>query len=196
MLKVLLAMGFLVMSLQAHKDMKVGRIYVNTQHNASIIFEYAFAVLPENEVLQEGAIDCLVSNLKRTGLFTDVKVELKQSQEAWTRDFQIIPTWTSLVETYTIDEIVFEKFKGIDEEKLRFILHQKGLSRGALLMRHPVSNIEAMVKESIQESIVEGKKRNNYFFEKYDSLSTRIYLIAPDKVRIVIIRGDNPLCNL
>jgi hypothetical protein len=77
MLKIVLSFSLFLAAFQAANKPRVNRIFVESPYNASIIFEYANASIPEDQPLKDGAIDCLVSELKSTGLFTDVRITLK-----------------------------------------------------------------------------------------------------------------------
>lgn len=195
MLSILLGFSLLLAQFDGTKNVKVGRIFVNTPYNASIVFEYAFASIPEDRFLKDGAVDCFVSEMKATDLFTDVQVELKQIDGGQTVDVKITPTWVTGIEGFVIDEIAFEDFKGIDVAVLRQNLSQKGLSPGVYLLRYPLSTIEAMVKDAASEIHLGDPKKENRLNEKLFYLSSRVKVVSPSRVRLTITPGRKPLCQ-
>jgi outer membrane protein assembly factor BamA len=195
MLIRVLAFLLLLSPCQATKGLKVGRIFVNTQYNAAIIFEYAFASIPEGSILEDKAVSCFVSELKATGLFPDVQVELEQTGDGQTVDVNITPVWIPAPETYVIDELVLEDFTGIDEGMLRLMLSKKGLNPGVSLMRYPLSEIEAMVKDAAQEKFRGNPRKELEVNEKLHHLSSRVKVVAPGRVKVTIKPGRKQLCQ-
>jgi hypothetical protein len=91
MYRTLLAFALLLAVTQASDNPKVNRIFVVTPYNASIIFEYANAAIPEDQPLRDGAIDCLVAELKATSLFTDIGVILRPTEDGQEVNIDIKP---------------------------------------------------------------------------------------------------------
>jgi hypothetical protein len=196
MVTLLLAFSLFVAPFQDSQDLKVGSIFVNSPYNNGIIFAYAHASIPEDEPLREGALECFVSELKATRLFTDVRVELKPIEDGRKVNVTIMPTWYPRIESFLIDEIVFESFEGIDEERLHWVLRQKGLSLGTPLMQYPLGKILQMVEYAAHE-IYQGdpqmeERVNEMFLQPF---SFRVKVVAPERVKLTIISGHRALCQ-
>lgn len=195
MLATILALLLFLNPYQAANGLKVDRIFVNTQYNAAIIFEYAFASIPEGSILEDKAVTCFVSELKATGLFTDVQMELKQTGDGHTVNVSITPVWIPAPEAYVIGELALEDFRDIDEETLRSTLGKKGLNPGVPLLRYPLSEIEAMVKDAAQEISLGNPRKERKVNEKLHYLSSRVKVIAPGRVKVTIRPGRERLCQ-
>lgn len=195
MTTILLTCSILVAPFQASQDSKVGWIFVNSSYNNRIIFEYAHAAIPEDMLLPEGAVDCLLSELKGTGLFTDVRAELKLAEDGQKVNITITPTWHPRIERFLIDEIVFAGFEGINEDLLRWNLHQKDLSPGVPLMRHSLKEILRMVKDATREIYKAEPKMEDRIDDMLLNLSFRVKAAAPERVKLTIISGSRSLCK-
>lgn len=79
--KTLFTLALLAAVLQGANRPKVKRGSVNTPHETSIVYAYAGAAFPQDEPLKERAVDCFVSELKATGLYTDVRVTLEPADD-------------------------------------------------------------------------------------------------------------------
>ncbi len=112
MLTTVLALSLSLIASQAADKSRVNRIFVESPYNASIIFEYANAAIPEDQPLEDGAIDCLASELRSTGLFNDVRIKLRPVADGRKVDVDITPTWVQQRESFAVEEIVFDGFTG------------------------------------------------------------------------------------
>jgi hypothetical protein len=195
MLRIVLFFSLFLAAFQASTKPRVNRIFVESPYNASIIFEYANASIPEDQPLRDGAIDCLVSELQSTGLFTDVRITLKPLEGAQKVDVNIAPTWIQQREGLVIEEIVFDDFTGIDEAELRRNLQAKGFAQGAPLLQHPIQRIQTEVQEAAREIFKNEPKRADDVAEQLSELSVRLRLVAPSKVRLRVATGVRNLCQ-
>ncbi len=196
LLRILLGFSVFLAASQGPTNLQVNRIFVESPYNASIVFEYANAAIPEDQPLMNGAIDCLISELKSTGLFTDLRVTLIPVQDGQKVDVNIVPTWIQQRQSLVIEEIVFDGFTGIDEGELRKKLESKGLAQGAPLLQHPVQKIHTEVREAAKEVFKNEPKRADDFAEQISELSVRLRLVAPLKVRVTVATGLRNLCRL
>ncbi|CAN5184296.1 hypothetical protein BH20ACI1_BH20ACI1_13840 [soil metagenome] len=192
MLKILL-MIFMFSALQDSPDPIVNRVFVETPYNTSIIYEYANDVLVEDQPIKDETIKCFVSELKDTGLFTDVQVSLKKIDDSQRVNVFIKPIWTTQKDSLFVEEIDFQNFEGIDTNQLRKLLRQKGLGKNSVLFQRNFLNIKVKTQETISE--MDGLKNKEDIEEKTSELSLRIKLISPGKVKVTIIAGKNLLCR-
>lgn len=196
MLRLLLGFPVFLAVLQWPTSLEVNRIFVESPYNASIIFEYANAALPEDQPLANGATDCLTSELYSTGLFTDIRVTLVPLQDGRKVDVNIVPTWIQQREKLVIEEIVFDGFAGINEGEIRKKLEGRGLAQGAPLLQYPVQKIHTEVREAVNEIFKNEPKKADDVAEQISELSVRLRLVAPLKVRLTVAAGLRNLCRL
>lgn len=195
MLTTVLALSLSLIASQAADKSRVNRIFVESPYNASIIFEYANAAIPEDQPLEDGAIDCLASELRSTGLFNDVRIKLRPVADGRKVDVDITPTWVQQRESFAVEEIVFDGFTGVDEAELLANLRAKGLAPGASLLRHPVQRIQRKVQEAAREVFKFEPKTADDVDEQLSELSVRLRLLAPGKVRLTVATGLRALCR-
>lgn len=197
MVRTLFTLFFFV-ALQGSHPPKVGTISVNSEFDTEIVYRYAFSVFPQGEPLPDGAVSCLVSELKATGLFIDINVKLEQTENGQYTNILITPTWHPQIDNFLIDEIIFENFEGIDTEKLRLKLRQKGFGPGIPIMKMDYSftdlgkMIEKAVKEIYKSDLQVKKKIAGMSLDKPQFT---IALIAPEKVQITISLQYKTLCR-
>src|SRR5438270_7404926 len=130
MFRWFVALCFLLSASQSPDAPTVHRVFVKTPYNASIIFEYANAVLPEGQPITQSAVKCLTSQLKATGLFSDVRLTLRPIDGGNKVDVDILPTWSDLKDNFLIKDITIDGFTTFDEKLLIKKLERKGLKVG------------------------------------------------------------------
>jgi outer membrane protein assembly factor BamA len=195
MLRLLIGFSLLIAYPQAGGQPIVNRHYVNTPYSTDILYEYAQASAPERQPLREGAVNCLVSSLKETGLFTDVRVTLNPLGDGQKVDLLIYPTWNPRKESFVIDEITFEGFKGTDDQQLRENLERGGLTSGAPLLQHPFPKIKTAVFDALEDIYQSTPQAERNTKEQISDISVRVTLAAPERVRLIIRAGPVDVCR-
>ncbi len=195
MLNILFTLAALLSSLQASNQMVVGRLYVNTPYDTSIIYSYAGAAFLEGEPIKEGAVECFTSELKATGLFTDVQVILKSTENSRTVDVIVEPTWNPRKDYFTISEVVLDGITGVDEKELRTKLKQKGLTAGAPLPQAPLSAAGTAVAETVHETYQTDLEKESDVSEKLINLPYKLELASPEKVKLIVSSSSTPPCH-
>jgi hypothetical protein len=194
MVTILLSFTLLIGSLQSNENIKVGPTFVNSPYSNTIIFAYSHAAMPEDTPLRKGALDCMLSELKGTGLFTDVRAEMEPIEDGQKVKINITPIWHPRIEEFLINELVFEGFEGVDEMVLRLNLHQKRLP-GVPLMRQPLRELLQTVEETMREVHNHDPQMKEKLDDMLLHLSFRVIVTAPERVRLTIISGHRPLCQ-
>jgi len=166
----MLSLCLLFTTIQDPTSPAVRRVFVTTPYNASIIFEYANAAIPEGQPLTPEAVDCLSSQLTATGLFSNVQV-ITRPVEQGKVDVDILPTWSDLKESLLIKEIVLEGFTNLDQRLLAEKLGQRGLKVGTPLLRYPLPAIRQMLLGSIREVYESDSKKMYDAEEKLSDVS-------------------------
>lgn len=173
----------------------VHRIFVESPHNTSIVFEYANTVMPEGGPLIPGKAECLSSQLLATGLFSNVQIDLKPIDKGGQVDVDIIPTWADFKDKVIVREISIEGFDGINTDNLLEGLRRRGFRTNVRLLRFPLPAIRDMVLASARETSHGGYKSMNDVEEMLSDLTFRIEPVSAKAVRLRIIVGKSPICE-
>jgi hypothetical protein len=126
----------------------VRHLLVYSKEPAAIVLQYAAAVFTEGEHVREGAVGCLMTELKSTGLITDVRVELKPIGDGSWVDIEMTPTWRDGRKRLVISEVEFTGFDGFDVPMLRESLWRAGLHAGVSMWKFALSEIGNMLEEA------------------------------------------------
>lgn len=181
---------------QMDSDPKVNRIYVDTIYDANIIFEYANASMTEGKPIKDGVAQCFASELKATGLFTDVKVSIKKLKGGKKVDVYINVLWHPNYSNFVIDRIILEGFTGINEQNLIDYFRRKGLTKGTSLLNIALPKIHNYMFEAVKELYGENTEEAFHFEEMITDVSFRIESIDSASFKLIIKQGHHSLCSL
>jgi hypothetical protein len=193
--KYIIAIFVLIGAFQTQRPPLVNRVFVATEQNAGIVFEYAKATLPEDQPATPKAIDCLKSQLMATGLFSEIRVTLKPIYGEEKVDVDIHPIWNESRNKFLIDEITIEGFTSVDKGELIKKLRQKGLRAGALLLSYPPATIRERVLDSVREIYQSDFKRMNEAEEEISDFSLRLESVAPRSVKLTLTKASHFGCQ-
>lgn len=180
---------------QESSEATVNRVFVKSHESSVIIYEYARAFFIEEKAVNRKGIECFISEMKNTGLFTDVNVQLKDIENENKVNVFIKPTWSLEKDSLIVEEIVFQNFEGIDEHKLRQILGRKGLKTGLPLLRRDFPHIKTKIRQAVRRIYESEVDLHKDFELRTSDLSTRIKLIVGTKVRLTVIAGQKEICE-
>jgi len=102
-----------------------------------------------NESDIKNRIECLVKELKASGIFEDVKVKLLQTEKANARDFVIDVIYHREIESFVISEVVLNGFPEIDRTKFQSSLKKVGIKLGEPLLRHSYYDLEEKIGKAL-----------------------------------------------
>ncbi|HEX8070930.1 MAG TPA: hypothetical protein VF546_13325 [Pyrinomonadaceae bacterium] len=172
----------------------VNRLYATTPHDASLIYTYAGRAFPEGKPVQTGAVECFVSRLKETGLFTDVAVSFRLVDEGKNVDVYIDPKWNPRWENFVVDEIVIDDAPGLDKGKLRAQLTSVGLQPGATFAQLPFSKVKAAIESVTRQANRDETDTDDANERVLLAHSYSIRMIAPERLVFEISWGQNTFC--
>jgi hypothetical protein len=195
MLRQLVALCFVIGALQGARTPLVHRVFVQTNYNAGIVFEYANATLPEDQPATSEAIKCLISQLMVTGLFADIRVTLKPINGEDKVNVDILPTWNEPRDKFVIKEITIEGFAGVDEGQLIAKLQERGLKAGAPLQAYPPPTIRKFVLDSVREIYQSDVKQMYDAEDEVSEFSMRLDLVAPHSVKLRLTKANTLACR-
>ncbi|MEW6131530.1 MAG: hypothetical protein AB1757_31175 [Acidobacteriota bacterium] len=175
---------------------KVWRIIVFTKDPAEIVFEYAWQTMPENQPLKKYAVECFISNLKSTGLFTNVKVDQKLRKDGKGIDISIKPTWHKHWKQFMIGEIDFEDFTEFDLMKIKTELYKQGFHSGISLWKFSLRDIANLIYDAISTIYFSDDSKKKIMIEKAVE-KPRFYLkvIGSENVKLTISLRRNNQCS-
>src|SRR3989442_8506961 len=176
---------FILLTLQGSPAPQVNRIFVTTPYNASIIYEYANSSIREGKPISLGTVECVASQLRATGLFSDIQITLKPVSRNEV-DVDIVPVWSNSKDDFLIREITIEGFNGLDETELRSRLRQRGMKPGVRLLKYPLPSIREMVLDSIRDIYRSDPKTLYDIEERLSEFHFRLTLVSPHSVRLVL----------
>jgi hypothetical protein len=185
MLKIFYCLTFLLFSLQVDSSaFYIEKIGANTKYDSRYIFNQAFQVIPQDRPVRESDIknhiECLVRELKASGLFEDVKVELSQTEKANARSLLVNAVYHREFESFVISEVVLNGFREVDMAKFQSSLNKAGIELGDRLLKYYYYELE----KKIGEALVVVYPKDLYSDEKAYWLSIR-----PDgerKVKLIV----------
>lgn len=122
----LIVLALLTTLIQDAQSPKIDRVFVTTPYNTSIIYEYANRLIPEEKAFTDELGECFISRLKATGLFKDVQIKVKATEERQRVQVEVIPEWDQAIENFEISELTFEGFNDSDRIMLGQHLRKQG----------------------------------------------------------------------
>ena len=183
--KIVTCLACLLLSLQAgSSEFYIEQVSANTKYDSRYIFDYAFQVIPQDRPLKESDIknhiECLVNELKASGIFEDVKVELLRTERANYRRLLINTVYHREIDNFVISEVVLNGFREIDETRFQSSLNKAGIKSGDRLLKHYYYDLE----KKIGKALVDVYPKDLYSDDKTYWLSIR-----PDgerKVKLIV----------
>jgi hypothetical protein len=142
----------LLLLLQQPEAPSLRRVDVATPYSASVVFEYAYALVPEDQPVTRKDLDELVAQLMSTGLFSDVKATTKPLAQKGKVDLFVTPTWLPARDVFVINRIVIEGETGLDDAVLRDYLGRHEIAPGMPLLKHPLPYVKRQLREAAREA--------------------------------------------
>lgn len=149
MLKFILINLLILFSFQfLEKEFYVKEVFVASKYNSRYILTYANQLIPSEKKVKLETVQCLVENLKESGIFQDIKTEL---MPLGNDEYKLIitPTYKPNVENFVINEIKLDKSFGINEEVFLEKLKEKNITLGTPFQ--PYTEIEVGIVDVIEE---------------------------------------------
>lgn len=172
---------FLLFAPQQVQHPTVVNISANTRYDASYILGYTQKIIPINEEVCNEQIDCLVSELKATGMF--LKVEAKLIPTGYGEQYywlEVDTIYDPQIESFVIDEIELEGFPQIDYNKFNQLLSKKGIKTGTKFLKYNISTIRDKIISTI--GVIDPKH-----FKEDPFASTWLTLKTDDNGKVKII---------
>lgn len=131
MLRIFLCLAILLPSIQSDSSSFYVQVEAFSKYNAHHIFTDANEFFPPDEPINETAvprkIHCLVSELKASGIYEDVKAKMNPSSREGVRWLYVNVIYRRNIKNLVISEILQEGLPEVDKEEFRSILKEKGI---------------------------------------------------------------------
>lgn len=137
----------------------VESIEAQTVYDSRYIFERASRIVPPDKLVRMSDIDCLVSDLKASGLFEDVKAELVRTGPD-TRKLVLTCAYRTTFDRLIIKGVEIEDVPDIDRARFRKELNKNGVKAGTRVSKHYYRSLEGKNQQgfSCRSSTERGKQ--------------------------------------
>lgn len=156
MLKISLLLVIVLASFQASPTSFYVRVEALTDYDSRYIFYRSNQIIPQDRRVHEGdikdAVQCLVDDLKATGMFANVTTSLVKTSDDDVRKLEINTTYQRGFPRFIISEISLDKMPQVDALKFQAALKKRGLVPGIRLLQHYYSGLDEKINESVAEA--------------------------------------------
>jgi hypothetical protein len=135
---------------------RVGGVSANTKYDARYILNSALHFLPPEELRKNSDVECLVNELKASGLFEQVHAKLADTGKENVRNLVIDTVYRSDVESFVIREINLAGYQNVDKKKFNAALKRRGILVGIPLMKYFYSRLEDLIATALREAYQHG----------------------------------------
>lgn len=157
MLTLFLCLAILLPSIQLGPTDFYVRVEALTEHDSRYIFNRSNRIIPQDRLVKEsdiqGAVRCLVDDLKASGMFEDVRVKFVRTREVDVRKLEIKTIYHRQMANFTISEVSLDKLPQIDEAKFQAALKKRGITPGLSLLSYYYSGLEERINEALREAV-------------------------------------------
>jgi hypothetical protein len=142
------------------KTFYVEIVDVSAKYNATYILRYSHAIVPPDKLVTERDVSCLVSELKASGLFTDVQAKLMQKSRN-TSKLLLTTTNQYQIKRFVISEITLDELPEVDNAKFQTKLNEKGIKPGTPLLKFYYETLEEKINEALREALPPNLVKDN-----------------------------------
>lgn len=154
MLKLFLCLAVLLPSVQLGSKAFYVEVEAHTKYDSRYIFNRSNRIIPQDRPVKESdiqsAIECLVDELKATGLFEDVNANLVSMRKEDVRKLEISTVYHRQIEGFVISEITLDGLQEVDKAQLQSALNEKGVKPGIYFLQYPFSELEEKISEALR----------------------------------------------
>jgi hypothetical protein len=147
---------FLIISLTPSQfdssNFYVESIEAQTTYDSRYIFERASRIVPPEKLVGMNDIQCLVTELKASGIFEDVKAEVTVTGSN-TRKLLLSCRYRSDIDRFVISEIVLDGVPYADKAKFRTELNRRGVKAGVPFIKYYFRSLEEKINKAFRVSL-------------------------------------------
>ena len=161
----------------------VDDIEARTVYDSRYIFERASAILPNDKLLRNSDVDCLARDLKTSGIFDEVKIQLIPTSGE-RRKLLISTTYHRSFGRFVIKEVVLDELPFVDTGKFKTELLRQGVRPGTALTRYYYRALEDKINRAFRHALP-PEMAARFSGSTWITIRT----VAPESVEILVSSG-------
>lgn len=153
MLNIILLMASALFVFQSTSStFYVRDVDVLTEYDSRYVLERVGLIIPPEKSVEQKDIDCLVNELKASGIFEDVKVELTPAAGG-ERKLTLTCVYPGRIRAITISKVEIEGIPEADKAKFGAGLSKRGVVPGTPLMKYYFRSLEERINAALRASL-------------------------------------------
>jgi hypothetical protein len=152
MLLIFLMLPWFSHSQTAPETFVIDRVEVHTTFDAAYVLALANAITPPNKSVTEADVECLLNEIRATGLFRRVETKWERRDDG-VRRLLLYCTPKSDRKRITISKFSLIDLSDVNENEFLKRMGEKGAFVGMRLVEFPYERLNDIVDESIHESV-------------------------------------------
>jgi hypothetical protein len=187
-LLILLTLTLFGHSQSAPESFVVDRVEVHAQFDSSYVLALANAITPPNKAVTEADVQCLLDEIRASGLFQRVETKWEKREEG-VRRLSLYCTPKSDRKRITISKFSLIGLSDVNENEFLKRMGEKGVFAGMRLIEFPFDRLNDIIDESIRQSISPAAAN------KYSGSAWILFRKDSFGNVEVKIFSDRPVCN-
>jgi hypothetical protein len=154
--RVVLCLAIFLSSTQSNSSSFSVQVEAFSKYNADYIFVYGAHFFPPDKLISEvdapQKINCLLGELKASGIYKDVRVKFRPSSREGSRWLEVRVTYPQYIKQLAISEISLEGFPEVDQEKFQSQLRKRGVAPGTRFLTYNFFELRDKITEAAGEA--------------------------------------------
>lgn len=158
----------------------VESIEAQSVYDSRYIFERASRIVPREKLVGMSDIECLVRDLKASGLFEDVKAELVRTGLD-TRKLVLTCIYRKSIERLVINGVEIEGVPYIDSVRFRRELNKSGVRSGTAISKYYYRSLEERINRAFRTALPKNLASN---FSGWTCITLRS--AGAEEIRVIV----------
>ena len=152
MLSFLVGLGILILPAQAESpDFYIDRTEVHSDYGSIYILRLANQLIPPDKLSTQSDIDCLVGEVKKSGIFGNIRARIIRARNGKTRKLVVMATANPKLKRIRISEVILAGFSEIDSPRFRLALAGNGVKPGQFLLKYSLNELMERITKALRE---------------------------------------------
>jgi hypothetical protein len=178
MLKLILCVMTLILPMQGDSStFYVEGTEVHSDYGSIYILRLANQLVPPDKLSKQSDIDCLVREINRSGIFSDVRTALEANGSS--RKLIITAAPSPRLKSITINEVTLVGFSNINKARFQSALDNSGVKNGERLTKYSLNALMEKITDALREA-----SQNNAGDDDTDIPWITITSSEPEKVKL------------
>jgi hypothetical protein len=134
----------------------VERVDVITKYDSRYILGLANQIVAPDKLISKSDVECLVNELKESGIFADVQAELTPTEQKDVYRLLLTTVYHPQIKSFVVNEIALEGLPDVDKAKFQLSLHKEGLVPGVAFLKYPFNELEDKVGGALREAYLKS----------------------------------------